>query len=119
MSLIARLVLALLLFTQGALAGAACSMPGRSPAQAIASAQPMPCHHSELERRNANLCLVDCLSFDQSTDTPQLPALAPDPAPVLFVALPRIAQPRSAPRSPRLAAHAHPPPRILFQSFLI
>lgn len=118
-ALVARLLLGVMLFTQAALAGAACSMPGRSPAQAIATAQAMPCHHAGQEPRNANLCLADCLSFDQSSDTPQLPAMAPNPAPVLSVALAESVRPRIVPQSARLASAADPPLRILFQSFLI
>jgi len=116
---IARMMLGVLLFTQAALAGAACSMPERSPARAISGPQSMPCHQAEPEERNANLCLADCLSFDQSSATPQMPALASPPAPVLVVPSVDLATThviavlRALPRPPA------PPPRILFQSFLI
>ena len=116
---IARVILAVMLFAQAALAGAACTMPERSPVRAIAGSESSPCHQSEPRERNANLCLADCLSTDQSTDTPQLPAMAPDPAPVLFVAVAEIVVPRFAVQSRWLAAAADPPPRILFQTFQI
>lgn len=79
----------------------------------------MPCHQTAPAERNANLCLADCLSFDQSTDTPQLPALAPYPAPMLVVEIAAPALPRSEFAGHWLAASTAPPPRILFQSLLI
>ena len=116
---IARVVLAVMFFAQAALAGAACTMPERSPARAIAGTESAPCHQSDPQERNANLCLADCLSTDQSTDTPQLPAIAPNPAPVLLIAVVEIVVPRFALRGRWLAAAADPPLRILFQTFQI
>ena len=112
-------MLAVLLFTQAALAGAACSMPERSPARAIAGPQSMPCHQSQREERNANLCLADCLSFDQSSSTPPLPVFAPPLAPVLLVPLADRTAPLVAAGQFMLPHPPAPPPRILFQSFLI
>ena len=68
---VARLMLGLLLFTQGALAMAGCDWLRAAPALAIsASSSQPPCH--EAPAVNANLCLAHCLSADQSTDTPQV-----------------------------------------------
>jgi len=115
---VAQLMLGLLLFTQGALAMAGCDWLRAAPALAIAasSSQP-PCH--EEPAVNANLCLAHCLSADQSADTPQV--VVPvwvDHAPITVVVIDR--------RIPRvvdvqfvLPWPSVPPPRILFQTFLI
>ena len=117
---VARLLLGLLLFSQAALAAAACDGGRVTPAQAIApAAMPdMPgCH--EQPARNANLCLAHCLSADQSADTPQFVVPARSGAAPLTIAVedrasvPAAIQRRAPPRFPG------PPPRILFQSFLI
>lgn len=115
---VAQLLLGVLLFAQAALALAGCDWLRAAPALAInANASRAPCH--EEPAVNANLCLAHCLSADQSTDTPQV--VVPvwvDCAPITVVAIDR----RLAPVVdlqfvlPRPSA---PPPRILFQSFLI
>jgi len=115
---VARWMLGLLVFTQAALATAGCDWLRAAPALAIAeSADRQPCHAAPAV--NANLCLAHCLSADQSTDTPQV--VVPvwvDCAPITVVAI----DCRLAPVVdlqfvlPRPSA---PPPRILFQSFLI
>jgi hypothetical protein len=115
---VARLMLGLLLFTQAALAMAGCDWLRAAPALAIAeSANRQPCH--EAPAVNANLCLAHCLSDDQSTDTPQVvvPARV-DCAPIMVVAIDRRVVPVVDLQFvlPRPFA---PPPRILFQSFLI
>ena len=116
-SAVARTVLFALLFAQAAIAAAACEMQERAPAQAFAAQESMPCHDEPAP--NANLCLAHCTSADQSADTPQV-AMPVWSAPVLLVVVPfdrscdRVAflqHPRPVP--------AGPPPRILFQSFLI
>ncbi len=116
---VAQIMLGVLLFAQAALAGAACSMPERSPARAIAGFGSMPCHQADPDQRNANLCLADCLSFDQSSSTPALPVIAPPPAPVLIVPLVEPAVARAVVVQFTLPHPPAPPPRILFQSFLI
>jgi hypothetical protein len=111
-------MLGVLLFAQAALALAGCDWLRAAPALAIsASSSRAPCH--EEPAVNPNLCLAHCLSADQSTDTPQV--VVPvwvDAAPIAIVAI----EPWIIPVLdlqfvlPRPSA---PPPRILFQSFLI
>ena len=115
---VAQLMLGSLLFAQAALALAGCGWPKAAPALAIsASSSQPPCH--EAPAVNANLCLAHCLSADQSTDTPQV--VVPvwvQTAPITVAGV----DPWIAPAVnlqfvlPRPSA---PPPRILFQSFLI
>jgi len=113
---VAKLLLGVVLFTQAAVASATCDMPVRAPAQVFVGQESMPCH--EEPARNANLCLADCLSADQSADTPQVvvpawtgaalfPVVVDDRSGEQFVPLQRLL--------PRPTA----PPRILFQTFLI
>ena len=117
----ARLALAAIMFTQAALAFAACESASRAPALVIALAEGGldggNCHEQEI---NPNLCLAHCLGEDQSLDKPlvKVPALSVVPVFVLPAAFstPReICAPQhlAAPQSPG------PPPRILFQSLLI
>jgi hypothetical protein len=114
---LARIVLAALLFAQAAVAAAACVMPERSPALAFGNEAAMPCH--EAPPQNKNLCLADCLSDDQSANTSQVvvPAWCGS-VPLIVVVSKHTSKPVATLRrtSPRVAA---PPPRILFQSFLI
>ena len=113
----ARFALAALLLTQAAIAVAACDMPERAPAQAFEEQMAMPCHEAPPENRN--LCLAHCLSADQSADTPQVvvPAWC-GTAPLVVVVSGYASKQVATPR--RMVPHAGaPPPRILFQSFLI
>jgi len=115
---IAQVLLGALLFAQAALAVAACDWLRVAPAMALAAKAGQPTCHEE-PARNANLCLAHCLSFDQSPDTPQLQVVAIPASPALVVPMPdgrAIGVVDSRFRFPRAAA---PPPRILFQSFLI
>lgn len=116
-SIAARLVLGALLFTQAALAMAACDWARAAPAQALSAAGEPSCH--EEPARNANLCLAHCLGGDQSTDKPQLQVAALAPAPVLTVVLPAVGVLPTAVLHHVLQSAAPPPPRILFQSFLL
>jgi hypothetical protein len=109
--------LAGLLFLQAAIAFAPCELPGRSAATAIAAAMAgMPdCHEAD----QANLCLAHCASEDQAVIKVQLdlPDLAaPEALPPMAVVGKHVPPAIDAP--PYLAA-AGPPPRILFQSFLL
>lgn len=113
--LFARIAIAAVLFAQGAIVLAACEMPRRAPAQALAAAESQ-CHEVKGE---ANLCLAHCLADDQTSDKPasQTPALAP--MLVLRVQLTEFlrapdAVQRRLPHPPAAA-----PPRILFRSLLI
>ncbi|MSQ63861.1 MAG: hypothetical protein EXR33_08525 [Betaproteobacteria bacterium] len=115
---VAQLMLGLLLFAQGALAVAGCDWLRAAPALTIGAGldQP-PCH--EEPALNANLCLAHCLGADQSAGTPQIVVHDWIGTASLKVALadgpiyPAAALRYSLPRP------AAPPPRILFQSFLI
>jgi hypothetical protein len=115
----AQALLAALLFAHGALAAYICTMPERSPARALAASDSMPCHQAEADELNTNLCLADCLSFDQSPGTPALPVLAPPPAPVLVIVLADPAAVKVAAVQSALPHPPAPPPRILYQSFQI
>jgi hypothetical protein len=110
-------MLGVLLFAHAALAAAACDMPDRAPTQAIVQTTTLPCH--EESAKNANLCLAHCLSADQSADTPQFVVPAWIDFPPIIVTMVdhnfgRVENLRFV--LPRPSA---PPPRILFQSFLI
>lgn len=114
---IATVLLGAMLFAQAAIAAAACNAPDRSPAMAFEDEVAMPCH--EAPPQNKNLCLAHCLSADQSADTLQVVVPAWNGAAAFIVAVAGYAsKPVAMPRrmAPRAAA---PPPRILFQSFLI
>jgi len=114
---IARIVLALMFFAQGAMAWSACDLPEHSPVRAVlASAEVAPCHQSGF----GGACLAYCLSDRQvvqkvSMDIPAMPS-----APVLTLAI------RFVPLSPLGIAYVSdsapgtgPPRRILLQSFQI
>jgi hypothetical protein len=111
----ARILLAALLFAQGALALAGCNMPERAPAAAI-STSGLPCHEQDVE---ATLCLVHCLAGDQRLDKPAFFVPLVGAAPVLawrlLPAPPRMVMARARLIAPPAAA----PPRILFQTLLI
>jgi hypothetical protein len=109
--------LAGMLFLQTAIAFAPCEMPGRSAAvaRAMAMAAMPDCHEAD----EANLCLAHCASEDQTVlkvplDLPQLAMPSATP----FIGLPKNIFVAAAKPAPYLAA-AGPPPRILFQSFLL
>ena len=111
----AVVALAGMLFLQAAVALAPCETPGRSAALARAAAMAaMPqCPESD----QASLCLAHCASEDQTIlkvalELPQLVVPAA-PVPAFPANLPTAEKP-----APHLAA-AGPPPRILFQSFLL
>ena len=118
---LARLALAAMLFTQAALAFAACESAWRAPALVIGLAETHGggenCHEAAV---NVNLCLAHCLGEDQSLDKPlvKVPALAAVP---VFVLPATFLAPREIRVPLRLAVPqaAGPPARILFQSLLI
>lgn len=113
----ARLALAALLFAQAALALAGCDWPRAAPLAIGASSSQPPCH--EVPAINANLCLAHCLSADQSADTPQI--VVPvwvDCAPITVVVSERWIA-RAMDVQFVLPWPSVPPPRILFQTFLI
>ena len=108
--------LAGMLFLQVAVAFAPCEVPDRSAAmaRAVAMAAMPDCHEAD----EANLCLAHCTSEDQTIlkvqlELPQLALPAATPLPVFSGNFLTAEKPR-----PHLVA-AGPPPRILFQSFLL
>lgn len=108
--------LAGMLFLQAAIAFAPCELPGRSAATASAVAMAgMPdCDEAEA----ANLCLAHCTGEDQALmkvplDVPPLVLPAALPAAAVAQAVPIVRC------KPAYLAAAGPPPRILFQSFLL
>lgn len=115
---IATVLLGAMLFAQAALAAAACDWLRVAPAQAIMAKAGEPSCHEE-PAQNTNLCLSHCLGSDQSADTPQVAIPAWNQASFLVIV--------DLERAPVLKAVLHytpphpgaPPPRILFQSFLI
>lgn len=117
----ARWALAAMLFTQAAMAFAACESVGRAPAAVIAlaahSADSENCHD---EGSNPNLCLAHCLGEDQSLDkhvvkVPVFSALVFLHGPTAYASPCKV----SAPRRLTMPHAGAPPPRILFQSLLI
>ncbi len=115
---IASVLLGAMLFAQAAIAAAACDWARVAPAQAIMAKAGEPSCHEE-PAKNANLCLAHCLGNDQSADTPQVAIPAWNQASFLVIV--------DLERAPVLKSVLHytpphpgaPPPRILFQSFLI
>ena len=115
----ARLMLAALLFAQGALSLAACDWMQREPALAVAHANQQASEPCPMLEQSKNLCVAHCLGEDQSLDKPSIamPALAAAPAFIL----------RAIALKPHHVAHAAdliptaigPPLHIRFQSFLL
>jgi hypothetical protein len=119
-NLVARSLIAALLFAQGALALAACDWMRRAPALAVAqSGQPAPSAECQMLERSVNLCVAHCLGEDQSLDKPSIlmPALAVAPVPVLHEIL--LASHHCAHAADLIPTAIGPPLRIRFQSFLL
>jgi hypothetical protein len=116
--LAARTLVGALLFSQAAVALAACDWLRRAPAHAIAQAeQPAAearCHEQE---RNVNLCVAHCLGEDQSLDKPAASIPAFDAAPVLILSVIAPAPHFAARAAEFVPPAAGPPPRIRFQTF--
>ena len=112
--------LAAMLFAQAAVALAAChAFRTQSHASMIAAQQDDSawCHEPD---QNANLCLANCQTDDQTLDKHEIKVPSVVLQPVLLLGNPPQADTWPARRSMRLRAPAAgPPPRILFQSFLI
>jgi hypothetical protein len=109
-----------LLFAQAAVVLAACGLPVRDPARAIAQGEQTTagerCHDQD---ENVNLCVAHCLAGDQSSDKPVSPLPAAALGPVLRIESALVV----AVPEPVLRRLPHPPaaapPRILFLSLLI
>ena len=115
---IARFLLGVLLFAQAALAVAACDWLRVAPAKAIMAKAGEPSCHEE-PTKNTNLCLSHCLGNDQSADTPQVNIPAWSRAFFLVIAGIEGAPVPQAVLRYTLPQPGAPPPRILFQTFLI
>jgi len=117
-SLIIRFLLGAMLFAQAALAVAVCDWLRAAPAQALAArAAESSCHEQPV--RNVNLCLAHCLGGAQSADTPQVAIPAWSQASFLvIVGIEIVPAPQTVLRY-TLPQQGAPPPRILFQTFLI
>ena len=114
----ARLILGAFLLAQAALALAACEWGTRDAARAVAMAAGAgnaPCHEAAEAGADSGLCLTHCLGAQQSLDKPSV-AL---PVVGLVAALPQAPAAPVVIRRERPLPIAAPPPRILFQSFLI
>lgn len=110
-----RLLLGAFLLAQAGLAMAACDWGARDAARAVAiaaGAADAPCHEAGTD---AGLCLTHCLGGQQSLDKPAVAV----PAPGHAAALPPVPAVPAVPWRERPLASSAPPPRILFQSFLI
>lgn len=114
----ASVLLGAMLFAQAAIAAAACDWLRVAPAQAILGAAGEPTCHEE-RAQNANLCLAHCLGNDQTAETPQVAVLASSQTYMLVIASVELAPLRSVMQHYALPHPGAPPPRILFQSFLI
>lgn len=118
----ARLVLGAFLLAQAALALSACDWGARDAARALlaaAGSSAAPCHGSGNSAPDPDLCLPHCLGEQQSLDKPSLTVPAAAAVAVLWIAPSAPALAQRVVRRERPLAVAAPPPRILFQSFLI
>lgn len=118
---LARLMLGLVLFTQGIVAANACIAPTASPMQAYTMAlqddAAMPCH--EEETPNANACLEHCTQSDQiSVDQHHIPVAAPVSVIAWASSQPQAQQIRPVTSPEHLALDTGPPIPIRFCSFL-
>ena len=115
--LVARFVLALMLFAQGVIAWSACDLPEHSPVRAVlASAEVAPCHESGF----GGACLTYCLSDRQAVQKAGMDIPAMPSAPVLTLAVQSVSLPSlSVARVSDPVAGTGPPRRILLQSFQV
>jgi hypothetical protein len=109
--------LAGLLFLQVAIAFAPCAVPGRAAAttMAVAMASMPECQQGGL----ASMGLAHCTAEDQAVIAVALPELPDLSLPPLKPAIFERKDFAVAPPIPPYRAAAGPPPRILFQSFLL
>jgi len=115
--LIARVMLALMLFAQGVTAWAACDWLESSPARAVlAAAEVATCHESGF----GAACLTHCLSDRQAVQrtTMDVPAMPSPPVRTLAVRVDPVPNARIADDSDG-GPGIGPPRRILLQSFQI
>ncbi len=118
----ARIVLALMLFAQGALAWAACQLPERAPELALrAAVEHQGCEQlSEPTHASASVCFTHTLSEKQSLYKTPLDIHSTPAGPVLIISgSPTFQSKAREPRRLSIAPTGGPPRRILLQSFQI
>lgn len=116
---LSRLMLGLVLFTQGVVAVYACASPDASPAQAYvsdqaASAMP-PCH----QQNSANACLAHCTQSDQASASQTTPLAVPAAIVSHVAIIPVIQHSYKTPYPEYVVLNSGPPLAIRFCSFLI
>ena len=117
-----RLLLAAFLLAQAALALAACDWGVRDAARAVAMTAgggDAPCHETGSAAPASGLCLTHCLGELQSLDKPSFAVPAFASVAVLFISPTVFSRAQCVACRERPLAASAPPPRILFQSFLI
>ena len=120
MRVVGKLALAAMLFAQAAFALAACDLINRTPAHAFTVASGDAADPNCPDTGGgANLCLAHCQAENQSLDKPQVKVPALVQQPVLGACAPQAPLNETVLFARHPVAWAAPPPRILFQSFLI
>ena len=114
---LSRLMLGLVLFTQGIVTVYACATPAAGPAQAFVSdASAMPaCHQQD----NANACLVHCTQSDQASAGQASPLAIPAAIVSHIVIVPVVQRSYQTPYPEYVVHDSGPPLAIRFCSFLI
>lgn len=110
-------LIALLVYAQGAVALAACTMDRGGMAQAMAGHDCCDTSGDQSQLRLGNVCLAHCTAGLQAFELPAALVRAPADAAVLTVPVADAASPD--PRGHPVQATPPVPPRILFQSFQI
>lgn len=117
---LSRLMLGLVLFTQGVVAVYACATPDAGPVQAYvgdqdASAMMPGCH----QQNNANACLAHCTQSDQASAGQGVPLMVPAATASHVVIVPVVQRSYQTPYPEHVALNSGPPLAIRFCSFLI
>ncbi|MDO8414345.1 MAG: hypothetical protein Q7S51_11220 [Gallionellaceae bacterium] len=117
---LARLMLGLVLFTQGIVGASACLTAGASPAQAYAAhpnTTAMPCH--AVAQPNTNACLQQCTQADQVSLDHSISTVAPVAVAILTLPLSTTPINHLQVYPSHVALNTGPPLSIRFCSFLI
>ena len=126
---LSRLMLGLVLFTQGVVTAYACVTPAAGPAHAFAAEQDAPimnalamdasampaCH----QQNNANACLAHCTQADQASSSQAAPLTVPAATISHVVIIPVVQRSYQTPYPEYVALDSGPPLAIRFCSFLI
>ncbi len=118
--LMARLILAAILFLQYSLATQACVLSDGHPAKAFNPAVAMAdCAMHPLNKANPNACFVHCTASDQTLDThqPLLAVTTAIPVDAWVSSFPATSLPSHRHPAPLLAFTSGPPYYLLFQNF--